>query len=66
MNTLWLLLLTVGFLLIAYRFYSRFIAKSIGEEVGRKTPAVEYEDGLDYCPTKSSVVFGHHFASIAG
>lgn len=66
MNTLWLLLLTVGFLLIAYRFYSRFIAKTIGEEVGRKTPAVEFEDGLDYCPTKSSVVFGHHFASIAG
>jgi carbon starvation protein len=49
-----------------FRFYSRYLARQVGEDPSRKTPAVEYNDGVDYCPTKNQVVFAHHFASIAG
>ena len=53
-------------LLLAYRIYSRYISKILGEDLTRPTPALELKDGVDYCPTKSPVVFAHHFASIAG
>ncbi|NLG18237.1 MAG: carbon starvation protein A [Fibrobacter sp.] len=66
MNVLWLLLGAVFVLILAYRFYSGFISKVLGEDPSRVTPAVEFKDGVDYCPTKSPVVFAHHFASIAG
>lgn len=66
MNVLWLLIGAVVAVSLGYRFYSRYIATLLGEEKSRITPAVEHEDGSDYCPTKSPVVFAHHFASIAG
>ena len=54
-------------MLIAYRFYSTFIAeKALGLDDSRPTPAVRRNDGLDYVPTDKYVLFGHHFAAIAG
>jgi len=62
-----LVLLVAGVVLIGGgRFYSRFLAKSIGEDASRVTPAVAKADGRDFVPTPTPVVFAHHFASIAG
>src|SRR3569623_838276 len=47
-------------------FYSRLIGSLLGEDPNRPTPAVALNDGVDYVPTKTPVVFAHHFASIAG
>jgi carbon starvation protein len=53
--------------LIAYRYYSLFIAdKVLGLDPTRMTPAWRHNDGLDYVPTHKYVLFGHHFAAIAG
>jgi carbon starvation protein CstA len=53
--------------LIAYRYYSLFIAdKVLGLDATRNTPAWRHNDGLDYVPTNKYVLFGHHFAAIAG
>ncbi|CUA81880.1 MULTISPECIES: carbon starvation CstA family protein [Gulbenkiania] len=66
-NAVWLVVAAVSVYLIAYRFYSRFIAQSVaGLEFGRMTPAERHNDGLDYVPTNKTVLFGHHFAAIAG
>jgi carbon starvation protein len=66
-NAVWLVTATVSILMIAYRFYSRFIADKVLQLDGsRATPAVRRNDGLDYVPTDKYVVFGHHFAAIAG
>ena len=52
---------------IAYRFYSKFIATRVLRlDPARIAPAVRHEDGLDYVPTNRFVLFGHHFAAIAG
>jgi len=52
---------------LAYKFYGTFIAKKIFELNDKKrTPAHEFEDGIDYVPTRKEIIFGHHFASIAG
>jgi len=53
---------------IAYRFYSSFIERKIFSisEYQDKTPAEEFEDGLDFVPTRKHILFGHHFTSIAG
>lgn len=54
-------------LALGYRFYSRFLAdKVFGLRDDETVPAVEFEDGVDFVPTNRSVLFGHHFASIAG
>ncbi|MBN1760927.1 MAG: carbon starvation protein A [Chitinispirillaceae bacterium] len=66
MNVLWLLVGAVVLVGLGYRFYSRYLARILGEDPERVTPAVELQDGADYCPTKTPVVFAHHFASIAG
>jgi carbon starvation protein len=66
MNVLWLLIGAFFFILLGYRFYSGRIARILGEDKNRMTPAIELNDGVDYCPTKSPIVFAHHFASIAG
>ncbi len=66
MNVLWLLAGALAAVALGYRFYSRHIAKILGEDGKRIAPAVEFRDGADYCPTKSPVVFAHHFSSIAG
>ena len=66
-NAAWVIAATVAIHLIAYRFYSRFLAdKVLGLDRSRMTPAVRRNDGLDYVPTDRWVVFGHHFAAIAG
>ena len=56
----------VGYI-AAYQLYGRFIGKKIfALSDSGKTPAVEFEDGNDYVPTKKEIIFGHHYASIAG
>jgi carbon starvation protein len=66
-NAAWVIGATVAIQMIGYRFYSRFIAdKVLGLDGTRITPAVRRDDGLDYVPTDRWVVFGHHFAAIAG
>jgi carbon starvation protein len=66
-NALWLVTASVCVYLVAYRFYSKFIAeKALRLDDSRVTPAVRRNDGLDYVPTDKYVLFGHHFAAIAG
>ena len=66
-NAAWVIGATIAIQLIGYRFYSRFIAdKVLVLDGSRATPAVRCNDGLDYVPTDRWVVFGHHFAAIAG
>ncbi|WP_285405807.1 carbon starvation CstA family protein [Luteibacter sp. ME-Dv--P-043b] len=66
-NAIWLVAASLAVFLIGYRFYSRLIAdKVLRMDPGRATPAVLRNDGLDYVPTDKWVVFGHHFAAIAG
>lgn len=53
--------------ILAYRFYGAFLSKRIfAIDPERITPAHEFEDGVDFVPTKKSILFGHHFTSIAG
>lgn len=66
MNILFLLSLTILFFILAYRLYGRYISKVFNEDDSNPTPAKALLDGLDYVPSKTSVVFSHHFASIAG
>ena len=61
-----MILISAAVLLGAYVTYGRFLARKWGIDPNRKTPAVEFEDGQDYVPSHPSVVFGHHFTSIAG
>ncbi|WML42908.1 carbon starvation CstA family protein [Neobacillus sp. PS3-40] len=66
-NAVWLLTAAICVYAIAYRFYSRFIAKKVFQlDNNRKTPAEINNDGKDYVPTNKWVLFGHHFAAIAG
>ncbi len=66
-NAIWLVSASVSVYLIAYRFYGQFIAhKVLRIDPSRPTPANRFNDGLDYCPTDKNVLFGHHFAAIAG
>ncbi|WP_393936266.1 pyruvate/proton symporter CstA [Aeromonas rivipollensis] len=66
-NALWIVVAAVCVYLIAYRYYGLFIAKRVlGVDGSRMTPAVRHNDGLDYVPTDKKVLFGHHFAAIAG
>ncbi|WP_087543973.1 carbon starvation CstA family protein [Acinetobacter sp. WCHA29] len=66
-NAVWLVLAAVCVYSIAYRFYSLFIATKVFElNSKRLTPAHRLNDGLDYVPTNKYVLFGHHFAAIAG
>src|SRR3569623_346584 len=63
----WLLAAALCSYAVAYRFYGRFITSKIfAVDDRRATPAVRMEDGRDYLPTNRWVVFGHHFAAIAG
>ena len=63
----WLLVAAVCAFAIGYRFYSRFLAaRVLGLTDNRATPAVRLNDGRDFVPTNRWVVFGHHFAAIAG
>ncbi|STQ93185.1 Carbon starvation protein A [Janthinobacterium lividum] len=66
-SAIWIVIAAVCVYLIAYRFYSLFIAdKVLGLDSRRMTPAFKHNDGLDHVPTNKYVLFGHHFAAIAG
>ncbi|TNE72476.1 carbon starvation protein A [bacterium] len=66
MNILSLIFTSGVLLLLAYRFYGRFLAKKLGISNLNTTPAHTQRDDVDYVPSKTPVVLGHHFASIAG
>jgi carbon starvation protein len=66
MNVLVPLLVTLGLFYLASRFYSRAIARILGEDPAHPTPAVQFNDGRDFVPTKRYIVFAHHFSAIAG
>jgi len=66
-NALWIVVAAVSIYLVAYRYYSKYIAYKVMQlDSNRMTPAVRHNDGLDYVPTNKSILFGHHFAAIAG
>ena len=66
-NAVWLVTAAVTVYLIAYRFYSKYIAERVLQlDDDRITPAVRHNDGMDYVPTNKWVLYGHHFAAIAG
>src|SRR2546423_5962008 len=66
-NAAWLVVAAVCIYFIAFRFYGLFVAdRALGVDPARPTPAQRHNDGLDYVPTNRYVLFGHHFAAIAG
>ena len=66
-NSLWFVTAAVCVYALGYRFYSAFLAaKVLVLDPGRATPAERFDDGRDFVPTNKWVVFGHHFAAIAG
>jgi carbon starvation protein len=66
-NAVWLVTAALTVYFIAYRFYSAFIAKRVLQlDDNRQTPSERHNDGMDYVPTNRWVLFGHHFAAIAG
>ncbi len=66
-SAIWMISAAVSVYAIAYRYYSLYIAKNVAQlDPNRLTPAERHNDGLDYVPTHKGVLFGHHFAAIAG
>ena len=66
-NAAWLVVAAVCVYFVAYRFYGLFVAnRALGVDGERPTPAYRHNDGLDYVPTNRYVLYGHHFAAIAG
>jgi len=66
-NAIWILTAALGSYFIAYRFYARFLAHKVFKlDNDRATPAEVHNDGKDFIPTNKYVLFGHHFAAIAG
>src|ERR1044072_2404493 len=67
MNSLWIVLGSLAAFTLAYRFYGAFLAAKVAVlDDTRATPAHRLKDGVDYHPTNKLVLFGHHFAAIAG
>ena len=66
MNAVILVVISIVLFLVAYLFYGRYLAKTLKIDPKAVTPAHAMNDGIDYVPTKSPVLLGHHFASIAG
>lgn len=66
MGAAYLLLLALIFFIVAYIFYGRFISRRLGVDNSQPTPSHTMTDGVDYVPAKAPILFGHHFASIAG
>jgi carbon starvation protein len=62
----YLLLITILFFYMAYRLFGAFMDRRCGLDDSRETPAHTHKDGVDYVPTRASILFGHHFSSIAG
>src|ERR1700747_2681243 len=66
-NAMWLVIAALCIYTIAHRFYGLWIANPVlGVNGARQTPAYRHNDGLDYVPTNPLVLYGHHFAAIAG
>src|SRR2546423_7528867 len=66
-NAAWLVVAAVCVYFLASRFYGLFVAnRALGVDAARPTPARRHNDGLDYVPTNRYVLYGHHFAAIAG
>ncbi|WP_340264753.1 carbon starvation CstA family protein [Sphingobium mellinum] len=66
-NALWIVVAAVSSFLVAYRYYALFIGRAVMRlDAKRPTPAIRRADGLDYVATDRVVLFGHHFAAIAG
>jgi carbon starvation protein CstA len=66
-SAVWLVTAALCVYFIAYRFYSKYIAERVLQlDDTRPTPAVRHNDGMDYVPTNKWVLYGHHFAAIAG
>lgn len=67
MNTLIIAFILIAWLILGYKIYGSFIEKKVVQpDKSRVTPAHELKDGIDYSPAKKSLLFGHHFSSIAG
>ena len=66
MNGILMMVIAIVVLGGAYLLYGRYLQKKWGIDPNAKTPAYEMEDGVDYVPADTNVVFGHQFASIAG
>ena len=67
LNSLWLIIGSLAAFAVAYRFYGAFLAARVAMlDDRRPTPAYQLRDGCDYHPTNKWVLFGHHFAAIAG
>ena len=66
MNGALLLIIGLVYFALAYRLYGRFLERTFGTQPDRETPSHAKTDGIDYVPTRLPVLFGHHFASIAG
>ena len=66
-SAIWMVTAAISVYAVAYRYYSLYIAKNVMQlDPNRLTPAERHNDGLDYVPTHKGVLFGHHFAAIAG
>ncbi|HXJ33159.1 MAG TPA: carbon starvation CstA family protein [Candidatus Eisenbacteria bacterium] len=66
-NAVWFIVAAASIYVIGYRFYSAFLAARVfALDAGHETPAVRINDGRDFVPTNRWIVFGHHFAAIAG
>jgi carbon starvation protein len=66
-SAVWLVTAALAVYFLAYRYYSMYIAARVLEvDPRRATPAVRHNDGMDYVPTNKWVLYGHHFAAIAG
>lgn len=66
MNGITMMIIAIVVLGGAYLLYGRYLQNKWGIDPKAKTPAYEMEDGVDYVPADTNVVFGHQFASIAG
>ena len=66
-SAIWIVTAAISTYAVAYRYYSLYIANNVMQlDPNRLTPAERHNDGLDYVPTHKGVLFGHHFAAIAG
>jgi carbon starvation protein len=67
MSTLWVALLSIAGFLLAYHTYGRWVARTLfSASAANLVPSKELRDDIDFVPTRRSVIFGHHFTSIAG
>ena len=67
MNAAWLAIIVFAFFALGYRYYSGFLARKVFQlDDDEPVPAREFEDGVDFLPTRKDVLWGHHYTSIAG